>query len=350
MFVATNAAPETSQVDYCPADQLFLQYSLAESRVTPETAEYTERVEPADTNGDRIPTAGCHPIRKLLMRHTGLSMLSVLACLMAFSAAAPYVSAQSSNWEHAFSDSGRWSQAFRKTGSQAMGRPQGAFSAGGLYSFAPQISVFDSTSFVSDGMGFGYPGVRCYGGYYIPWPVVIQSPPLPYWRTPWGSTGVLYPAIPLAGSPLESFCCSGVWATGPCGGVLAFPIVQSFSFQSISIQTGPLPVVGNHNAAAASGQPFAPPLPLQAAHIPLAFDPADPRLLNLAAPAPGQLPVKPAAFAQQLPGVAAQPVPETLPPEAVPDPDAAAQRVAAEGGIVLRGKRKLADRADRTLP
>ncbi|MGV2338654.1 MAG UNVERIFIED_CONTAM: hypothetical protein LVR18_33100 [Planctomycetaceae bacterium] len=94
----------------------------------------------------------------------------------------------------------------------------------------------------------------------------------------------------------------------------------------------------------------APRLPLQAAHIPLAFDPADPRLLNFAAPAPGQMPIKPAAIAQQLPGVAAQPVPEPLLPALAPEPDAAAQRVAAEGGIVLRGKRKLADRTDRTQP
>lgn len=284
------------------------------------------------------------------MRITGLPLLSVLACLMAFFAAAPRVSAQSGGWDHAFSNSGRWEQAFRSTGSQVMGWPQRRLPAGGGSLLAPQFSVFDSSSFISDGMGFGYAGLPCYGGIYSPWPVVIQSPPLPYWRTPWGSTGVLYPTIPLAGGPLMPFCCSGVWATGPCGGVLAFPIVQSYSFQSISIQTVPLPVVSNHRAVATSGQSFAPRLPMQAAHIPLAFDPADPRLLNFAAPAPGQMPIKPAAIAQQLPGVAAQPVPERLLPAIAPEPDAAAQRVAAEGGIVLRGKRKLADRTDRTQP
>jgi hypothetical protein len=165
-----------------------------------------------------------------------------------------HVSAQSGGWDHAFSNSGRWEQAFRSTGSQVMGWPQRPLPAGGGFFLAPQFSVFDSSSFISDGMGFGYPGVPCYGGIYRPWPVFIQSPPLPYWRTPWGSTGVLYPTIPLSGGPLVPFCCSGVWATGPCGGVLAFPIVQSFSFQSISIQTGPLPVVGNHRSVATSGQ------------------------------------------------------------------------------------------------
>jgi hypothetical protein len=284
------------------------------------------------------------------MRITGLPWLSVPACLVAFLAASPCVSAQSGGWDHAFSNSGRWEQAFRNTGSQVRGRPQGAMSAGGSFPLPQQFSVFDSGTFVSNGIGFGYPGFPCSGGFYSPWPVVIQSPPLPYWRTPWGSTGVLYPTIPLAGGPIAPFCCSGVWATGPSGGVLAFPIVQSFSFQSISVQSGPLPVVSSQQAVENSGQPFTPLLPLHSAPIPLVFDPADPRVLNLAAPVAGQAPIKPAVLAQQLPGVAAQPVPEPVPPAAAADIDAVARRVAAEGGIVLRGKRKLADRTDRTLP
>lgn len=255
------------------------------------------------------------------MQTAGLSRLSVSALLAAFFAFLPSASAQT----------GRWDQAFRNTGSQAFGQPPSHLPANGNFSPNTQLSVFDTDRMVSAGYGFGYPGLPWHYGVYSPWPVVIQTPPLPRYRTPWGGTGVLYPTIPLAGHPWPGFAavdylvcspiapvsCCGAWGAGPCGGLFLFPVVQSFSFQSINVQANSLP---------------------------LAFDPADPALLNFAAPARGQVPGPPVAPANQLPGIAAQPVPEPLP--AAANADAAIRKVIADGGIVLRGKRKLANRVE----
>jgi hypothetical protein len=262
------------------------------------------------------------------MQAAGLSWLSVSALLATLCALQPAASAQIGRWDHAFSQSGRWEQAFRNTGSQALGHA-GPLHANGYFPSGPQFSVFDTGRLVSGDFGFGYPGLPWCGGVYNPYPLVIQAPPLPLWRTSWGGTGVLYPTIPLAGSPWPEFaavdawicspiapvCCSGVWGAGPCGGVFLFPVIQSFSFRSMSVQANALPP---------------------------AFDPADPRLLNFTAPPRRQIPADLAAPQEPLPGVAAQPVPEPLDPAA--DPAAKVQKVLADGGIVLRGKRRLADR------
>ena len=265
------------------------------------------------------------------MQTAGISRLSVSALLAALVAFLPSATAQTGRWDHAFSQSGRWDQAFRSTGSQAFGQPPSHLPANGHFSPNNQLSVFDTDSMVSNGYGFGYPGLPWHYGVYSPWPVAIQTPPLPRWRTAWGGPGVLYPTIPLAGSPWPEFAavdvlyfspiapvsCCGAWGAGPCGGLFLFPVVQSYSFQSISVQANSLPP---------------------------AFDPADPQLLNFTAPARGQIPGPPVAVANQLPGIAAQPVPEPLP--AAANPDATVRKVIADGGIVLRGKRKLANRVE----
>lgn len=288
------------------------------------------------------------------MQAAGLSWLSVSALLATLCALLPPASAQTGRWDHAFSQSGRWEQAFRNTGSQVLGHA-GPLPANGYFPSGPQFSVFDTGRLVSGGFGFGYPGLPWCGGVYSPYPLVIQAPPLPRWRTSWGGTGLLYPTIPLAGSPWPEFavvdawicspiapvCCSGVWGAGPCGGVFLFPVIQSFSLRSMSVQVGPLQVNSHQSPAAAVVPPVAPPLVLQANALPPAFDPADPRLLNFSAPPRRQIPAEPAALQKLLPGVAAQPVPEPLNPAA--DPAAKVQKVVADGGIVLRGKRRLAD-------
>ena len=292
------------------------------------------------------------------MQTAGISRLSVSALLAALVAFLPSATAQTGRWDHAFSQSGRWDQAFRSTGSQAFGQPPSHLPANGHFSPNNQLSVFDTDSMVSNGYGFGYPGLPWHYGVYSPWPVAIQTPPLPRWRTPWGGSGVLYPTIPLAGNPWPEFAavdvlyfspiapvsCCGAWGAGPCGGLLLFPVVQSCSFQSISVQAGPLAAGAMNQPATVSRPPQSLPLVLQANSLPPAFDPADPQLLNFTAPARGQIPGPPVAVANQLPGIAAQPVPEPLP--AAANPDAAARKVLADGGIVLRGKRKLANRAE----
>ncbi|MFM7056488.1 MAG: hypothetical protein ACKO2P_06155 [Planctomycetota bacterium] len=289
------------------------------------------------------------------MHTAGLPWLSASTLLAALCALLPPASAQSGRWDHAFSQSGHWDQAFRHTGSQALGQTS-PLPASGYFSANPQLSLFDSSRFVSRGFGFGDPGLPWCGGVCSPCPLVIQTPPLPLWRTPWGSTGVLYPTIPLAGSPwpdlivvdpwlcnpLVSVSCSSVWGAGPCGGGFLFPVIQSFSFQSIHVQSGPLQMPGPLRTSGVLRPAAAPPVALQAHSLPPAFDPADPRLLNFTAPPRGQFAAAPVARDQPLPGVTAQPIPEPL--NAPADPDAKARKVVADGGIVLRGKRKLANR------
>jgi len=291
------------------------------------------------------------------MQTAGLSRLSVSALLAAFVACLPSAPAQT-GWDHAFSQSGRWDQAFRNTGSQAFGQPPSHLPANAHFSPGSQLSIFNTSGMVSPGYGLTYPGLPWCSGVYSPWPVVILTPPLPRWRTPWGGTGVLYPTIPLAGhpwpecaavdclsiSPIVPFSCCGGWGAGPCGGLFLLPVAQSISFQSIQVQAGPLAAGVLNPPAAAFRPPQSPPLVLQPNPLPLAFDPADPAVLNFTAPARGQLPGPPVVPANPLPGIAAQPVPKPL--AAAANADAAVRRVISDGGIVLRGKRKLANRVE----
>lgn len=259
------------------------------------------------------------------MQTAGLSRLSVSALLAAFFAFLPSAPAQTGRWDRAFSQSGRWDQAFRNTGSQAFGQPPSHLPANRHFSPNTQLSVFDTHRMVSAGYGFGYPGLPWHYGVYSPWPEFAAVDSLYF-------------------SPIAPVGCCGAWGAGPCGGLFLFPVVQSFSFQSISVQAGPLAAGGLNQPDTGFRPPQHPPLVLQPNSLPVAFDPADPSLLNFTAPARGHVPGPPVAPANQLPGIAAQPVPEPLP--AAANPDATVRKVIADGGIVLRGKRKLANRVE----
>ena len=213
-----------------------------------------------------------------------IARLPLLACtlLAAFALLAPCSHAQT----------GRWNQAFRNTGSQAMKRPSPP-----QINTSPVHSPFDLSGQTANFSWSGYPCLH---------PPLIASP-WPIYPNP----GILvYPGFQPHYSP---------WHT-------PFPILQSFSFQSFSLQvTSPLPLpaaptqISKPNTALNPEQPL-----LLPAAIPLAFDPADPRLLNFTPPPAAAKPPK--SLPAGLPGVAAQPVP-----------------VNSEQGIVLRGKPKLAD-------
>lgn len=194
------------------------------------------------------------------------------------------------NAPHADAQPGRWSQAFRHTGSQAMKSPGYPH-----INTNPVDSPFDLSSQTADFGWYSYPN---YALSYptAPWSLYTTPHP-PY-----------YPVSPLHYG-------YGRWNT-------LFPFAQSFSVQQFSIQITPPQLVTAPSPTAAD---FA-QNPLQPAPIPLAFDPADPQLLNFAAPARAAAVNKRPHPNPGLPGVAAQPVPDD-----------------AEQGIVLRGKRKLAD-------
>lgn len=180
---------------------------------------------------------------------------------------------------------GRWNQAFRNTGSQAMKRPGQP-----LINNNPVYSPFDLSGQTSDLGWYSYPG----------YPLLHQPAPWPACTMP-GT--VIYPIHPHPWfAPAPSF--------------------QSYSVQNFNIHITPPPIVSNLQPPAENSAP----LPLQAATIPLAFDPADPQMLNFAAPARTPAAKKPLQPQPGLPGVAAQPV-----------------TAEADQAIVLRGKRKLAD-------
>ena len=205
-------------------------------------------------------------------------LLSACALLTALAVNAPHAAAQQ----------GRWNQAFRHTGSQAMKSPVQP-----RINTSPVYSPFDLSGQTADFGWHPYPGYPlCYSA--APWPV-YASP-----------EAVFYPVSPLH---------HGRWNRH-------FPIIQSFSIQQFSIQITPPQLVSPPGLPTTdvTQQPLQPP------PIPLAFDPADPQLLNFAAPASAKAAMKPPRPEPGLPGVAAQPVPAEV-----------------EQGIVLRGKRKLAD-------